>query len=55
MDEDEALPLLKYAFDRGINTWDTVCLELPATGRIANLARQMLIRMVVRKKLLGWL
>lgn len=24
MEEDEALPLLKYAFDKGINTWDTV-------------------------------
>jgi len=22
--EDEALPLLKAAFDRGLNTWDTV-------------------------------
>ncbi|KAF2166872.1 hypothetical protein M409DRAFT_54646 [Zasmidium cellare ATCC 36951] len=25
LDEDEALPLLKAAFDRGINTWDTAC------------------------------
>ncbi|KAI1075390.1 putative aryl-alcohol protein [Whalleya microplaca] len=23
IDEDEALPLLKYAYDRGLNTWDT--------------------------------
>ncbi|KAH7038228.1 NADP-dependent oxidoreductase domain-containing protein [Microdochium trichocladiopsis] len=23
IDEDEALPLLKYAYDRGINSWDT--------------------------------
>lgn len=22
--EDQALPVLKHAFDRGINTWDTV-------------------------------
>lgn len=25
LNEDEALPLLKAAFDRGINTWDTAC------------------------------
>jgi aryl-alcohol dehydrogenase-like predicted oxidoreductase len=24
LEEDEALPLLKYAYDIGINTWDTV-------------------------------
>lgn len=24
LEEDEALPLLKYAYDVGINTWDTV-------------------------------
>jgi aryl-alcohol dehydrogenase-like predicted oxidoreductase len=24
IEEDEALPILKYAFDKGINTWDTV-------------------------------
>ena len=23
LDEDEALPLLKAAYDKGINTWDT--------------------------------
>lgn len=23
IEEDKALPLLKYAYDRGINTWDT--------------------------------
>lgn len=26
LDEDEALPLLKHAYEVGINTWDTVCL-----------------------------
>ncbi|KAK4496277.1 hypothetical protein PRZ48_012257 [Zasmidium cellare] len=25
LDEEEALPLLKAAYDRGINTWDTAC------------------------------
>jgi hypothetical protein len=25
--EDQALPILKHAFDRGINTWDTVILS----------------------------
>lgn len=24
LEEDEALPLLKHAYDAGINTWDTV-------------------------------
>jgi hypothetical protein len=24
LEDEEALPLLKYAFDCGINTWDTV-------------------------------
>lgn len=24
LNEDEALPLLKHAYDNGINTWDTV-------------------------------
>jgi versiconal hemiacetal acetate reductase len=24
LNEDQALPLLEYAFKRGINTWDTV-------------------------------
>jgi aryl-alcohol dehydrogenase-like predicted oxidoreductase len=24
LNEDKALPLLEYAFKRGINTWDTV-------------------------------
>lgn len=23
MEEDEALPLLKLAYDKGLNTWDT--------------------------------
>lgn len=26
LDEAEALPLLKHAYDNGINTWDTVSL-----------------------------
>jgi len=25
LNEEESLPLLKYAYDKGINTWDTVC------------------------------
>ena len=24
LNEDEALPLLKHAYDAGLNTWDTV-------------------------------
>lgn len=28
LEEEDALPLLKYAFDMGINTWDTVTLYL---------------------------
>lgn len=31
LEEDEALPLLKYAYDVGINTWDTVSHCLPLT------------------------
>jgi len=27
LEEEEALPLLEYAFKVGINTWDTVCLS----------------------------
>ena len=23
--EEQALPVLKHAYDRGLNTWDTVC------------------------------
>ena len=25
LDEEASLPLLKHAYDKGINTWDTVC------------------------------
>jgi aryl-alcohol dehydrogenase-like predicted oxidoreductase len=28
LDEDEALPLLKAAYDKGINTWDTGAYSL---------------------------
>ncbi|KAG5787233.1 hypothetical protein H9Q69_013696 [Fusarium xylarioides] len=28
LEEDEALPLLEHAFNAGINTWDTVSVEL---------------------------
>jgi versiconal hemiacetal acetate reductase len=28
LNEDKALPLLEYAFKRGINTWDTVSRDL---------------------------
>lgn len=32
LEEAEALPLLKHAYDVGINTWDTVCvLPYPET------------------------
>lgn len=27
LDEEQALPLLEYAYQRGINTWDTVRLK----------------------------
>jgi aryl-alcohol dehydrogenase-like predicted oxidoreductase len=29
--EEKALPIIKYAFDRGINTWDTVEALRPLT------------------------
>ena len=29
LEEEAALPLLKHAFDRGINTWDTVNPDIP--------------------------
>lgn len=29
LEEEVALPLLKHAFDMGINTWDTVSLNIP--------------------------
>lgn len=31
LEEDEALPLLHYAYSVGINTWDTVSFPLPPT------------------------
>ena len=27
--EEQALPIIKHAFDAGINTWDTVGLPVP--------------------------
>jgi aryl-alcohol dehydrogenase-like predicted oxidoreductase len=27
--EEQALPIIKHAFESGINTWDTVSLPLP--------------------------
>jgi hypothetical protein len=30
IEEDEALPLLKAAYDRGLNTWDTANVSLKA-------------------------
>ena len=31
MNEDKALPLLEYAWKKGINTWDTVRCSFPST------------------------
>jgi aryl-alcohol dehydrogenase-like predicted oxidoreductase len=35
--EEQALPILKHAFDRGINTWDTVRPDTIFTNNAARI------------------
>ncbi|KZS91915.1 Aldo/keto reductase [Sistotremastrum niveocremeum HHB9708] len=42
-DEEQALPLLKYAWDRGINTWDTANIYSNGWSEKFNIPREKLI------------
>jgi hypothetical protein len=56
LEEDEALPLLGYAYEVGINTWDTVSFNPPSyltSGYVLSqspFASRIFIRMAFRKK-----
>lgn len=43
IEEDEALPLLKAAYDRGLNTWDTANVSRPNTDTQTQTARPRIL------------
>lgn len=36
LEEAEALPVIKHAWDKGVNTWDTVSFELPSVSSLSH-------------------